>query len=246
MSSLSPRVRTSWIPRVLDSLYPRTCCSCGEELTRPLEQGLCWDCRTETLPLAPPWCDRCGVVVAGRVDHRFECSDCREQPPVFNKARSLFHYEGGVRDAIHALKYHRDFSVVPDLARLLLAGMDTHMPEASTMHLTAVPLHPARIRHRGFNQGRELVRMMLKLRPELQEWHGLIRIRPTQTQTRLSKSARRENVRGAFRVKTRKSCPERVLLIDDVMTTGATLDACAKALRRAGAVEVTTLTLARG
>ncbi|MDF3127723.1 ComF family protein [Kiritimatiellaeota bacterium B1221] len=232
--------------RVLDEIYPRICCSCGKEITEGDEHGLCWDCRADSVALGPPWCERCGQIVAGRIDHVFTCSDCEAHPPQYHQGRSLFHYEGGVREAIHALKYHRNFSVIPDLSRMLLAGVKTYFPDADGQALVAVPLHRSRQRKRGFNQDVELIRGMLKLDPRLKTWQGLKRIRNTDTQTKLSKAARKENVRSAFAVKKRSSVPERVLLIDDVMTTGATLDACAVAMKKAGVKEVNTLTIARG
>ncbi|MEX2608254.1 MAG: ComF family protein [Kiritimatiellia bacterium] len=231
---------------LLDLLYPRQCCECGRDITEGVEQGLCWDCRADSLPLSPPWCECCGGVVAGRLDHAFTCADCAEHPPVYDRARSLYRYEGGVRTAIHALKYQRDFSVIPDLSLLLLAGIEAHFPETEGLTLVPVPLHRKRIRHRGFNQGRELIREMRRIRKDLQVWTGLQRIKNTETQTRLSKAARRNNVRSAFAVPKGVEVPARVLLIDDVMTTGATLDACSRVLRRAGADEINTLTLARG
>lgn len=230
---------------LLDLAFPRTCCACGAAIANGGETGLCWDCRSDTTPLTPPCCDRCGVAVAGRVDHRFECGDCREHPPAYTRARSLFRYEGGVRDAIHALKYHRDFSVVPDLARLLAAGIRVHADPVEGIALVPVPLHPLKSRARGFNQSGELLCAARRHLPGTKLWSGVKRAKNTETQTRLSKPARRENVRGAFRV-TRHPVPERILLFDDVMTTGSTADACAKALKKAGAKEITVLTLARG
>lgn len=230
----------------LDFLYPRSCCECGSEIREGDESGLCWDCRTEALSLGLPWCEHCGGVVAGRVDHAFTCADCEEEAPHYHRGRSLYHYEGGIRSAIHALKYHHDFSVIPDLSRLLLAGLLTHFDHPTGLVLVPVPLHPKRQRQRGFNQGAELIHGMRREYPALRTWQGLRRIKDTETQTRLSKAARRENVRRAFALKNGTGCPERLLLIDDVMTTGATLNECARVLRRAGAVEVNTLTLARG
>jgi len=232
---------------VLDFVFPRMCCACGNRIEAAEENGLCWDCRAEGLPLAPPWCERCGGAVAGRVDHAFTCSDCENTPPSYDRARSLYRYEGGVRTAIHALKYRRDFSVVPDLSRLLLAGLRAHVPDPGEVVCVPVPLHPSRFRRRGFNQGMELIRGMRRLDPEVRVWNGCRRVKKTDSQTHLSKAARRRNVSGAFRVPERKgAAPVRLVLIDDVMTTGATLDAAAKALRRAGAEEIHTLTVARG
>ena len=231
---------------LLEYLYPRTCCVCSNSLKGTEASGLCWDCRSDSTLISPPLCDVCGVGIAGRVDHSFVCADCQEDPPAYTHARSLFHYEGGVREAIHALKYQRDFSVVPDLARLLIAGLHSHFDQPAALTLVAVPLHWKRRLHREFNQGTELIRGMRRLEPELKVWKGISRVKNTETQTHLTKAKRKENVRNAFRVRSNKHLPERVVLIDDVMTTGATLSSAAKALKKAGVKEVNTLTLARG
>jgi len=151
-----------------------------------------------------------------------------------------------VREAIHALKYHRDLSVVPDLARLLAAGLRAHVPGVATWVLTPVPLHPNREAVRGFNQGVELIRAVRRLEPGVRMWRGLRKIKDTESQTRLSKARRRRNVSGAFAA-VDGPAPSTVVVIDDVMTTGATLDACAMVLKKQAKVEtVHTLTLARG
>jgi len=239
-------MRSSLFQTVLDGVYPRSCSVCGVSLQQTESSGLCWDCRTSTSLITPPWCDCCGMPVAGRLDHAFICADCQEDPPPFTHARSICRYEGGVRDAIHALKYQRDFSVVPDLARMLLAGIRTHVEPAPHSVLVPVPLHWRRRFHRGFNQGAELIRGMRKQEPSLLTWNGLKRVKHTDTQTRLSKAGRKANVKNAFQVNITREVPERVLLLDDVMTTGATLSEAARALKKAGVKEVNTLTLARG
>lgn len=232
-------------PRILDTAFPRQCCSCGTEIGHPSENGLCWDCRSATHSLTPPWCDQCGMPIAGRVDHSFRCTRCEETRPAYTLARSLYRYEGGIRDAIHALKYHRDFSVIPDLARLFAAGILTHVPDAAAVQLVPVPLHSRKLRKRGFNQSHELAKAICLLVPGAGIWPHLRRVKDTETQTHLSASARRRNVQGAFRA-ARTPAPESVILIDDVMTTGSTVDACARALHQTGSRHITVLTLARG
>lgn len=226
----------------LDLLFPRSCCSCGAVLRAPGETGLCWDCRSASLPIAPPWCECCGMVIAGRVDHAFTCSKCEEHKPAYDQARSLFRYEGGIRDAIHALKYHNDFSVIPDLALLVRAGIGVHVPVTADTVLAPVPLHPRKHRERGYNQSGEILRLV---KNGLPVWTGVRRVKDTETQTHLSAAGRRENVRGAFAA-DKGSVPGHIILFDDVMTTGSTVDACARALRRAGAHTIHVLTLARG
>ena len=238
---------SGWLVQGLDFLFPRQCCGCGAVLHAMGEQGLCWDCRSGSIPIVAPTCRHCGVGVAGRIDHAFTCLRCQEDPPAFDRAFSLFRYEGGVREAIHALKYHHDFSVIPDLAALLEAGLRVHVPDLEGLTLVPVPLHRRKQRQRGFNQSRELADVLRRWVPGLGLWTGLRRVKNTETQTHLSAAGRRDNVRAAFRVAPRaKDSPARALLVDDVMTTGATLDACAKALRRAGVREILAMTLARG
>jgi len=233
--------------RFLDVLYPRTCACCQGGLDQETENGLCWDCRSEVHPIMPPWCECCGMSIAGRVDHSFICSDCREHPPVYRKARSLYHYEGGVREAIHALKYLRDFSVVPDLARILHAGLRAHLVPEGEVYLCPVPLHPKKQRFRGFNQSEELIHFVCRLDSQCHLWKGVKRVVNTESQTRFSKAGRRENVRGAFAPGKRQwAVPEQVVLVDDVMTTGATLEAAARSVKKAGVQDVLTLTIARG
>jgi ComF family protein len=186
------------------------------------------------------------MVVAGRLDHAFQCADCHAAPPAYDQARSLFQYEGGIREAIHALKYLRDLSVIPDLARLLLAGLKTHYPLPESWTLAPVPLHRRRLAERGFNQSDEIIRAVCRLDPKVRSWRGLRRVKFTESQTKLTKAGRRENVVGAFAVGNQVA-PAAVILVDDVMTTGATLNACASVLKRkAGVTQVFTLTLARG
>ncbi|MCC5844510.1 MAG: ComF family protein [Verrucomicrobia bacterium] len=233
------------LPRLLDIAFPRRCCGCGGGIHHETDNGLCWDCRSATHAITPPWCEQCGMAVAGRVDHAFRCSRCGETNPVYTRARSLFRYEGGIRDAVHALKYHRDFSVIPDLARLLAAGIHTHLPDPAGLHVVPVPLHPRKLRKRGFNQSHELAKVLRSHLPALTLWPHLARVKDTETQTHLSASARRRNVQGAFKVH-HPPAPETVLILDDVMTTGSTVDACARALHRAGSRDITVLTLARG
>lgn len=231
----------------LDVMAPRECCACGARLTDPGENGLCWECRAAVHPIAPPWCRVCGARVAGRVDHEFVCADCKARPPRYDRGRSLYAYEGGIREAIHALKYRRDFSVVPDLARLLVAGLRTYFPSEEGWVLTPVPLHRHRLAHRGFNQGEEVIRAARRLEPGIHMWRGLRRVKNTESQTRLSKAARHTNVRGAFAASPGSAPAATVILFDDVMTTGATLDACAGTLKHRAKVDtVHTLTLARG
>ena len=184
-----------------------------------------------------------------------QCGHCRANEPEFDKARSFGIYSGNLRQVILRLKFGRRERLGKRLGELLTAVWDS-VEELSGLALpliVPVPLHPSRQRERGFNQAELLAAGLVRglrgryCRPPLRVAAGYLRrCRATPPQTGLRRSARGENLRGAFEVVEPERVRERiVVLIDDVMTTGATLSACARTLKRAGAVQVIGLTLAR-
>lgn len=232
--------------RLADLCYPRACGLCGR-IPSDTPGHLCHDCRRNLDLIHPPFCRRCGFPVAGRVEIDFDCHACTGGRQ-FDLARSACRYEGVIRDAIHHFKYRQALWLESDLVDLLEAAFHTHFePVASTIsHLVPVPLHRARRRERGFNQAELLaLRLARRLgRPVLSR--SLTRVKDTGSQTRLSAAARRRNVRNAFAWKPmRKEPPTGVLLIDDVTTTGSTVDECARVMKKAGIPRVFVLTLAR-
>jgi ComF family protein len=230
----------------LDAVYPRFCAVCDGAVSS--ETGyLCHECLTGLPIVHFPFCDRCGVPVAGKIDHIYTCHDCEERGPAYEQARSAARFEGAVRELVHQLKYNQAFWVVPDLTDLLEAAFRAHFAEAGVELIVPVPLHRARHRDRGYNQSALLAgalsrRLRVPASPRL-----LRRVKDTGTQTHLTAAARLLNVRGAFHVASPRMASGRsVLLVDDVMTTGATLDECARVLRKAGAARVLALSVARG
>ncbi len=229
----------------LDLLFPRVCAGCGMEVA---ESGrhLCWDCTAALHFIQPPFCERCGDPIAGRVDHAFTCALCAGRDAGFDRARSAVRYEGAAAAAIRNLKYNNHLWVVPDLGTLLDAAVRVHYPGLPFDVVSWVPLYPARRRARGFNQSCELARNLAG-RLGLPARSAARRLRPTPSQTSLTVRDRADNVRGAFRART--LCllrGRRVLLVDDVMTTGATANECAAALKAGGAASVSVITVARG
>jgi ComF family protein len=220
---------------VLDVLFPPRCVACGE-------QGafLCRACR-ETMPRAlPPRCPSCW-----QPERRGEmCGRCAQARPAFAGARSLYLYEGAVREAVHALKYNHLSGLARPMAEVMAGYLEA---EALPVDLVVpVPLFGRRQRLRGYNQSALLARELSRLGGLPLAERGLARRRNTPPQARsVDAEARRRNVAGAFAADRRRVEGRRVLLIDDVMTTGATLDACAQALRQAGAASVWALTFAR-
>jgi ComF family protein len=225
---------------LVDIVFPPMCLLCGE---RSSKKGFCDGCGglVEKERISPPMCIVCGDPFPSSkgVDHA--CGRCVEEPPCFTSARSAFVYEGKVLDAIHKLKYCGNTSLAGPLAALVNPA---HLPQGLSM-VVPVPLHPGRLRERGFNQSLLIARELSRIHALPLVYDRLKRARDTGQQVGLKAAERKKNVSGAFTLDDGGFCKgEKALLVDDVITTGATLNECAKVLKKAGA-EVTAVTLAR-
>jgi ComF family protein len=222
---------------MLGVLYQVTCAACGADL--PLAGGVCRFCR-EWLPLRGPLCPRCGWPLTQSLSACGECA--RRKRPALKAARSLFWLDEASRALIHRVKYQGRFEYLdlfaPEIARRFAAFFDGHPV------VVPVPLHPARLTRRGFNQAEWLSRTVARHAGLPLDVDGLRKVRATRSQARLSAAERGRNVRGSFAWRSART-PERVLLVDDIYTTGATLQAAARALRGAGVAEVYGWTLFR-
>jgi ComF family protein len=225
---------------LLSALLAPPCAVCGRVLDEPLVGAVCRTCWLEVVLLRPPLCVSCGDAlpswrVAAAADGR--CVRCRRGESLVTVGRSVGPYDGILRDIIHALKYDGRRSLAPTLASL----MRQHGAEVLTGAAAAVPvpLHPRRERERGFNQADDLAQGL-----GLPVLRALRRVRSTKPQVELPAAQRHRNVKDAF-APTSHITGQIVVLVDDVTTTGATLSACARVLRDAGAAEVRALTAAR-
>jgi len=230
----------------LDLCFPAVCAACDGELGLG-EAGLCWECLRDIRFIEEPFCAWCGQPSSGEITNTaYVCQQCSDDPPCFDRARAVGRFAGSLRFSAMALKYRRALWLVPLLSDLLadVAKRENLVDENS--FICAVPLHAKRFRHRGFNQSGVLADGLAK-RLNVPHIKALRRVRPTPTQTRLSKSARRANVHGAFEAcKPAKIEGKTVLLIDDVKTSGATVSECAYILKQSGASHVNVITLAHG
>lgn len=196
--------------------------------------------------LEEPFCITCGEAFPGMIHTSFSCSNCQNRQWAISRARSPYLAQGYVREVIHQFKYNRRFYRLPLLTTWLEEGYHRFYLAGEIDVLVPVPLHKSRLKWRGFNQAEEMGKMLSK-KISLPVWNGLHRIRKTQIQTYLQREERLQNLEGAFAVHPRFDFKgKKVLLLDDVFTTGATADACARALREAGAKDVAVLTVARG
>ena len=228
---------------ILSVVLAPACAACSHPLDSPTRGPICPACWAAIVPITPPVCDLCGDPLPSwrALEANGRCPRCRDRQPHISHGRAIGAYDGALRAIIHALKYDGRRAIAKRLAGPLTAhGRDV----LDGAHIAVpVPLHRSRQRARGFNQAAEIARH-LPIRTVL----ALRRVRATPSQTDLPAGRRQENVRGAFAVRpgVRRAIVDRVVvLVDDVSTTGATLEACARVLREAGAREVRALTLAR-
>lgn len=220
---------------VLDGLLPGSCLLCGEHDRSPL---VCQACEADLPHLGPGACPRCAEPDCGGQ----WCAHCLRHPPHFDRAWALWRYEHPLDALLHALKYRNELGLAAWFGHRLAPMLFAHSTDWDC--LVPLPLHPQRLAERGFNQSREVARHLgprlnLPVMPELCR-----RQLATRPQAELPLAERHANIRGAFH------CPgmltgRRILLLDDVMTTGATLNECARTLKLHGALQVDVLAVAR-
>lgn len=232
------------VDAVMGLVLAPCCAACDEPLEQPTRGCVCSSCWSSIHPLTEPLCERCGDALStwrttpGASKH---CARCRRLPRIITLGRAVAAYDGRLRDILHALKYNGRRSIARPLGAMMTVAAPAVLEGAD--FVVPVPLHFARHWRRGFNQAEELARHLP--RPVLR---ALRRKRGTATQTDLPEAQRHENVRDAFAVRWwagRRVKNATIVLVDDVSTTGATLDECARALLGAGAKEVRALTAAR-
>ncbi len=227
--------------------YPEICQLCRTEPALPGDGYVCADCRSQVRFIQPPFCERCGLPYPGDINTPFECANCREMELHFSSARSAVVAHDVVRETVHRYKYQRALWFEPFLAGLFLRQARPALPENDWDVIVPVPLHPVKLREREFNQAERLAIHLSGATGIPLNVNLLRRVRPTATQTLLTRQQRAANMRGAFTVRPPAGLDgERVVLVDDVFTTGATTSACAGALLAAGAGEVCVWTMARG
>lgn len=208
---------------------------------------LCTDCWSKTPFIERPFCERSGVPFAHDLGDRLVSPDVIANPPVWTRARAVARYENGpARQLVHRLKYGDRLELARNMGRWMArAGTDV-LPGA---HLLApIPLHRRRLFSRRFNQAAALAEAVSRVCGVPADPLALARVKPTAPQVGLTRAQRADNVQGAFRVPDEarpRIVGRRVVLIDDVMTSGATANACARALLRAGADQVDLLVFAR-
>ena len=228
---------------LIDCFLPVNCAFCNTPLASSAQPAICSTCQRTLAENRPASCPRCALPYLdyGGSDHL--CGDCQRQPPHYRTVCALGVYEGPLRQAIHRFKYQKDFTLATPLGHLLAAAVR----QRGLLHadlILPVPLHPSRLRQRTFNQSLLLARILGKRSSTPVAGNLLRRLRPTPSQQGLSLEDRRHNLHQAFALHAPLN-GESVLLVDDVMTSGATIAACTKALLKNGAQTVDVAILAR-
>lgn len=229
---------------LLDSVLPPSCLVCSEPVTS--DGQFCVTCFGKVSFITPPFCRRCGVPFSFHPPGGDDllCVACITSPPCFDVARAAVRYDETARRMVLPLKYGDRAETTRNLARLM-ARFGQELLQDATL-LVPVPLHARRLRQRRYNQAALLATSLARLTGKPRDLRALLRTRPTRALEGMDAASRRKELEGAILPRPGAAVRgKRVLLIDDVMTTGSTANQCALALREAGAIQVNVLTIAR-
>jgi len=229
----------------LTLLYPPHCVMCKADLARG--EYLCAPCNETARRIRPPFCKTCSQPFDGAIEQEFSCSNCAQRHFHFECAVTCYQSKGIIRELLHRFKYEGEFYLRHPLGAWLAEGLaDSRLAGEKFDYLVPVPLHPSRERDRQFNQARVLAKIA-GVQTGTPLLDCLKRVRKTTTQTRFDRAERMENLLNAFKMRNNGSVQgKQLVLIDDVFTTGSTVNECARVLKNSGASSVRVLTVARG
>ena len=233
----------------LDAVFPRCCVACGGVVDdEHWLRHLCADCARGLHLVAAPHCTTCGHPFYGEMEANRLCPHCETLVPLFGEGKTAILLKGPGRSLVHALKYHHGLHVLEDV-RCLMRRAPGYLDYLRGAALVPVPLHPEKQRQRGYNQARLLAICISQITDgQVTVANLLRRVAYTVSQTHFDREARRENLKNAFAMARGASITpgQRYVLVDDVFTTGSTLNACAAVLRRAGVERLDVVTLGHG
>lgn len=227
--------------------FPRSCLHCGNAVECSDYQFLCSACSRELFFSQPPTCSTCGYPFLGMLAGPRVCPHCTELDPLFEQGKTLFLAKGPARSIIHVLKYQHGFYALGDV-KTMIAKAPYYKNYFKGAILVPVPLHSTKERERGFNQSLMIAKSLNEATTAKGLQELLVRTVYTQTQTQLSRVARLQNVKNAFALASDAVVipNQTYILIDDVFTTGSTLNSCAAVLLEAGATQIKVATLGHG
>ncbi len=248
-ASSSWRAACVGIDHALDLVFPPTCVSCHGLVERDASgfRHLCVSCRRRVVLVREPHCATCGYPFFGEKAENSACLHCELLRPVYGEGRTATLLQGPTRRLVHALKYEKGFHILRDIEAIARANRYFTSFLAGAV-LVPVPLHARKERERGYNQAELLAKCLAGVAGSAGVERIVHRVVDTSTQTRLNRESRQENLKNAFALADARSLKAtlRYVLVDDVFTTGATLNACARVLRRSGLTRVDVATLGHG
>jgi ComF family protein len=232
----------------LDVIFPRSCVQCGEVCEGERLRHVCVKCERRLVVVKPPHCTTCGAPFYGESEVNRLCLHCEALVPKFGEGKTAVLLKGPGRALVHALKYHHGLHVLEDIVTVMAAtpGYADYVRGAV---LVPVPLHPRKRRERRYNQSQLLAECCVKAcdgQASVEEL--LVRVVDTESQTHYDRAARQKNLKNAFALAPRAAINPalRYILVDDVFTTGSTLNSCAAVLRRGGALTLDVVTFGHG
>ena len=229
-----------WLNTIQSYLYPASCAVCGFDSDTAHE--ICGQCR-DSLPYNTPACKRCALPLAFESDDAI-CGQCLNSAPAFNQAFSLLQYISPTDLLIQAMKFNGKLRFANLLGKLLADALSERKSISLPQVILPVPLHPSRQRDRGFNQALEIARPVSKVLKIPLNFKSCIRTRPTVAQSTLNAKKRRANIRGAFKM-TENLHVQHAAIIDDVITTGQTVNEMAHTLKQQGVENIEVWSIAR-
>lgn len=248
MTLTDSNVITTILKAILDLTFPRSCVHCKIPIDCSTFEFVCKSCAEGLIECVPPSCHTCGYPFYGEIIAAKKCSHCLDLDPVFDQGKTLFIAKGIGRSLLHELKYRKGMYILDDLAQIVSRSKH-YLEYIQDAVLVPVPLHPVRLRERGFNQSEQIAKMLVHCSGNTASIDKLlVRNRYTKSQTRLNQSARYQNVKNAFALARNVvlNAEKQYIIVDDVFTTGSTLNACAEVLRKAGVTHLKVATIGHG
>lgn len=236
------------ISSIINLLYPPLCLVC-EKRDHLRSQGLCENCLKKLKKRLPPFCVKCGRQLPGSPEEQRKCGDCEKGLLFFDRAFSVFYYNGILKNLVHDFKYKKITFLSQELARLTADFIKDYAIAKNSDLVLSIPMHPARLFKREINPSHILAKALAKKLHLDYSANLLKKIKNTAPQSRLSRSERIKNVKGSFSLKRNAESyikSKNILLVDDLFTTGSTVNECARLLKHSNASHVEVITLARG
>lgn len=231
---------------IINLLYPALCRVCFKKINE-FDRNICGDCAGKIKERFPPFCVKCGRQLKAEPGSITICPDCEKNEPYFDRAWSACYYEGVLKGLIHDFKYKKITSLSADFAALIANFMKKHGIGKDCQMILSIPMHPDRLFKREVNHADILAKALGKTLGIPYSGSALKKIKDTPPQSKLKRGARIKNLRSSFSLKDRAGVRNKnIMLVDDLFTTGSTVNECSRLLKDSGARRVEVVTLARG